>query len=120
LKNFLRQIFTGAFQALAAVFVIFFIGYAIEFFGKKITLLLMSFPNLISWILIYFSTNVYNLYSARAISGITAGGILRIVPIFTGEIAESHVRGEKILILIFKFKKFVKFQAHSVLFCPSF
>jgi SP family facilitated glucose transporter-like MFS transporter 8 len=52
------------------------------------------FPNLISWILIYLSTNVWYLYAARLIAGLTSGGLLRVVPIFTGEISETRVRGE--------------------------
>jgi len=44
--------------------------------------------------LTYIATNVNHLYAARAVAGFTGGGLLRIVPLFISEIAESHVRGK--------------------------
>jgi MFS family permease len=86
----------GSFNTIGSLVTVFSIGFFREKFGEKKTLMLLVFPNLTSWILIFFSTHVYHLYLARFIAGLTSGGLLRIIPIFTGKIAENHVRGEKI------------------------
>lgn len=84
----------GSLLSLGALFSVLFVGFAIEFFGKKNTLIFLLFPNVISWIIFYFSTNLIHLYVGRLFAGITSGGLFRITPLFTGEIAESHVRGK--------------------------
>lgn len=68
-------------------------GYVSEKLGKKRSLFLLLIPHLTSWILTFLSMHVYHLYAARTISGITGGGLLRIIPLFITEIAEDNIRG---------------------------
>ncbi|XP_018897978.1 facilitated trehalose transporter Tret1 isoform X2 [Bemisia tabaci] len=68
-------------------------GFLINLIGRKTTLLVLAvFPTL-SWILVYFSTSATMLMVARLFSGFWLGGIQTVVPLYTGEISEPHVRG---------------------------
>ncbi|KAG5667691.1 hypothetical protein PVAND_015663 [Polypedilum vanderplanki] len=84
----------GSLISIGALINTFCYGKIADILGKKISLIILLVPNVIFWLLIYFSTNVIHIYIARAIAGLTGGGLLRILPLFTGEIAESHVRGK--------------------------
>jgi MFS family permease len=84
----------GALITLGAFINTLLYGKVAQWLGKKIALIILLLPNLTFWCLVYLSTNVTHLYVARAIAGMTGGGLLRIIPLFTGEIAESHVRGK--------------------------
>ncbi|XP_039437012.1 facilitated trehalose transporter Tret1-like isoform X2 [Culex pipiens pallens] len=63
------------------------------YFGKKIGLLLLAVPHLILWSLIWAGDNVYYIYVARVLSGVTGGGLLTIVPLFVADIADRKIRG---------------------------
>ncbi|KAL7010872.1 hypothetical protein ACKWTF_013987 [Chironomus riparius] len=84
----------GSAITLGALVNIFIIGKVADYIGKKKCLIILCLPNLAFYILTYMATNVNHLYAARAVAGFTGGGLLRIVPLFIGEIAESHVRGK--------------------------
>ncbi|XP_069687039.1 facilitated trehalose transporter Tret1-like [Periplaneta americana] len=62
-------------------------------FGRKIAGLLTAVPAIVSWLLIIFGTDVYYIFAARFIMGLNTGGVLVIVPIYVGEIAEDYIRG---------------------------
>lgn len=68
-------------------------GFLMKIFGRKWPLIGLSFPTIVSWLLILFAQNVYYLYVARLLHGLTAGAIIVIAPIFLIEIANTSIRG---------------------------
>lgn len=63
------------------------------FFGKKTGLLMLAFPHLILWYLVWVGDNVYYIYGARYLGGLTGGGLFAIVPLFVADIADRKIRG---------------------------
>ncbi|XP_053692016.1 facilitated trehalose transporter Tret1-like [Sabethes cyaneus] len=63
------------------------------YFGKKVGLLLLAVPHLILWTLLWVGDNVYYIYVARVMSGLTGGGICSILPLFVADIADKKIRG---------------------------
>ena len=61
--------FLGAYLSLGAVCSILIIGVAAEYVGKKMCLIILSFPALLFWIFTYISTDVFHLYTARTVAG---------------------------------------------------
>ncbi|KAG7203417.1 hypothetical protein KM043_013484 [Ampulex compressa] len=61
--------------------------------GRKNTLFLSALPLLISWSLVTIATNVWILYVARFISGLSLGLVICVVPMYIGEIASPTTRG---------------------------
>ena len=58
-------------------------GWMIDFFGRKIALILAGFPFCIGWLLIGLGKNAPMLYSGRFISGLAVGMASLIVPVCT-------------------------------------
>uniref|UniRef100_A0A8D8B3U9 Facilitated trehalose transporter Tret1 n=1 Tax=Culex pipiens TaxID=7175 RepID=A0A8D8B3U9_CULPI len=63
------------------------------YFGKKVALLSLAVPHLILWTLLYLGDNVYYIYAARVLAGITGGGMFALVPLFVADIADRRIRG---------------------------
>lgn len=68
-------------------------GYISETFGRKLPLLALGIPSVISWAMKLQGTSLEMLYAARLIGGFTAGAASGISPMYIGEIAESSIRG---------------------------
>jgi SP family facilitated glucose transporter-like MFS transporter 8 len=68
-------------------------GFFADRFGRKVVILGLSVPFLLSWILIVVANSVGLLYLARFIAGFATGATSVVAPMFIGEIAESSVRG---------------------------
>jgi SP family facilitated glucose transporter-like MFS transporter 8 len=68
-------------------------GYFADRFGRKLVILTLSAPFLLSWVLIVVANSVVLLYLARFIAGIATGAVSVVAPMFIGEIAESSIRG---------------------------
>lgn len=68
-------------------------GKIAEMFGKKKALLLLMIPHCMFWIIVLMSTQVYHLYIARIVAGLSGGGALRTISLFIAEISENNVRG---------------------------
>ncbi|XP_037039592.1 facilitated trehalose transporter Tret1-like [Bradysia coprophila] len=68
-------------------------GFATSTFGRKKPLIFLAIPSIISWLLIWFAQNVYYLYAARFLNGMTGGGMYILIPLFLIEIANDRVRG---------------------------
>ncbi|KAG8036519.1 hypothetical protein G9C98_003841 [Cotesia typhae] len=66
---------------------------SIDRIGRKYSLLLLAFPQLVGWCLIIFASNVKMLYAARLIAGIGHGGIYNVTVIYLAEIADKNIRG---------------------------
>lgn len=63
-------------------------GALLDRFGRKNTILLSMILSAISWIIIGVIPNLYALYAARVLAGITVGVIFTAVPMYIAEIAE--------------------------------
>lgn len=74
-------------------------GKCADIYGRKPTIAALAVPFIISWIMIYFATSVWELYVARLIAGAVIGGVTATIPMYIGEIAESSIRGMIILVL---------------------
>ena len=61
--------------------------------GRKWSLLIISLPFILSWLIIMFARNVEMLYCARIISGIAVGASCVLVPTYVSEISEQSVKG---------------------------
>lgn len=61
--------------------------------GRKWTILLTTVPFTTSWLILLTTRNIVSIYAARFIGGIGAGAICVLVPVYTGEIAQTSIRG---------------------------
>ncbi|XP_044732211.1 facilitated trehalose transporter Tret1-2 homolog [Chrysoperla carnea] len=61
--------------------------------GRKNGLLLTTIPNIISCLLIFFVQNIYMLYAARFICGISVGIVFSTLPVYLSEISSPKIRG---------------------------
>ncbi|XP_072751305.1 facilitated trehalose transporter Tret1 [Anoplolepis gracilipes] len=62
-------------------------------FGRKKSLLLLTAPFLLSWVIIIFSSELWPIYVARFIVGVGVGAACVLVPTYISEIAETSTRG---------------------------
>ncbi|XP_031619245.1 facilitated trehalose transporter Tret1-like [Contarinia nasturtii] len=79
-----------------------FFGFITNRFGRKLLLILISIPTNVNWLIIFFASNVYQLYVARIIGGFVGGGVFVIIPLFLSEIACDQA-GRKFLFLVSTF-----------------
>ncbi|XP_044267192.1 facilitated trehalose transporter Tret1-like isoform X2 [Tribolium madens] len=68
-------------------------GFIAERYGRKISLLLIAIPHIISYITLAVSKTVYLYYFARVLGGIAVGGGYTVLPMYVAEIAEDSNRG---------------------------
>ncbi|KAH0818412.1 hypothetical protein GEV33_004379 [Tenebrio molitor] len=68
-------------------------GYIADKYGRKIGLLAVSVPSIVSFLILAFSRSVYLYYFARLLSGISVGGGYTLLPMYVAEIAEDSNRG---------------------------
>lgn len=52
--------------------------------------ILSFFKRKILWTLLYLGDNVYYIYAARVLAGITGGGMFALVPLFVADIADRR------------------------------
>ncbi|XP_055838936.1 facilitated trehalose transporter Tret1-like [Episyrphus balteatus] len=83
----------GACVGVGAIFGNFIFGILLDLIGRKKCLYLLGVPHIFFWVLIMFANDVYYLYIARILGGISGGGLFGILPIFVAEIADLKVRG---------------------------
>jgi SP family facilitated glucose transporter-like MFS transporter 8 len=68
-------------------------SYISDKFGRKIAGLFTAVPAIISWLIIILGSSIHLIFVARFITGLSAGGVLLIVPMYVGEISADSVRG---------------------------
>lgn len=68
-------------------------GYIAGRFGRKIGLLCIAIPHIISYLTLAFSKSVYLYYFARTIGGIAVGGGYTLLPMYVAEVTEDSNRG---------------------------
>lgn len=78
---------------LGAALVCLVIGTILQIIGRKFTMLLLVIPFTVGWALVTFATNISMLYIGRFLLGISGGAFCVAAPTYTGEIAESKIRG---------------------------
>lgn len=65
-------------------------GFAANEIGRKNSILLIAFPQILGWILLYFAESALLLIIFRFLAGTAAGGIFTVVPVFITEIASDR------------------------------
>lgn len=78
---------------LGAAFVCFPIGIIMDIVGRKKTMLLLTIPFTLGWLLITFGTSVDMLIAGRFITGVAGGAFCVTAPAYTSEIAQDSIRG---------------------------
>lgn len=83
----------GSLVTLGAAAVCLVIGTVIQILGRKLTMLLLVIPFTIGWALVTFATNLAMLMVGRFLLGVAGGAFCVAAPTYTGEIAQSSIRG---------------------------
>lgn len=83
----------GSLVTLGAALVCLIIGTIIQIVGRKLTMLLLVIPFTVGWALVIFASNLSMLFVGRFLLGISGGAFCVSAPTYTGEIAQSSVRG---------------------------
>lgn len=78
---------------LGAAAVCFPIGLIMDAIGRKKTMLLLTLPFTLGWLLITFAPNVGTLMAGRFITGVAGGAFCVTAPAYTSEIAQDSIRG---------------------------
>ncbi|KAJ8970706.1 hypothetical protein NQ317_001274 [Molorchus minor] len=78
---------------LGCTFGPFIFAYMADKIGRKLTLLSLGIPFLVSYIILAFATTIELYYLARFLIGFAAGGTFMIMPNYSGEIADKSIRG---------------------------
>ncbi|XP_060807009.1 facilitated trehalose transporter Tret1-like [Amyelois transitella] len=68
-------------------------GYLTQKMGRRPTILVLSIPFMLNWILIIFANGAGMLIAGRFFGGVGTGGICVAAPLYIGEIAETSIRG---------------------------
>jgi MFS family permease len=84
----------GSLLAVGGFFGAIIYGQISHKFGQKFTLIALVVPHLCFWCLVLLSTEVYHLFMARVLAGLTGGGSIRTIPLYIAEISENHIRGK--------------------------
>ncbi|KAL4703608.1 hypothetical protein ACJJTC_006785 [Scirpophaga incertulas] len=79
--------------AIGALIVALPVGVLAQKIGRRPTILLLSVPLTINWLLIIFANGAGMLIAARFFAGLGTGGICVTAPMYIGEIAETSIRG---------------------------
>ncbi|XP_075232586.1 trehalose transporter 1-like protein [Lycorma delicatula] len=83
----------GAFMALGAMAGSAGTGAMANMFGRKKTIIILTIPMTLAWLLIIWGPNVLALYIGRFITGFSGGGFTVVVPLYTSELSETEIRG---------------------------
>ncbi|XP_018573241.1 facilitated trehalose transporter Tret1-like [Anoplophora glabripennis] len=62
-------------------------------FGRKVGLLSLAIPLIVSFVVFAFATNIYVFYFARILGGLAMGGGYSLLPMYIAEISEDSNRG---------------------------
>ncbi|OXA48919.1 facilitated trehalose transporter Tret1 [Folsomia candida] len=69
------------------------VGFLMDRIGRKHTMMLLSLPFVLGWLLIGFATNLAMILAGRFITGFCGGGFSLVAPVYIGETAEDSIRG---------------------------
>ncbi|ODM99725.1 Facilitated trehalose transporter Tret1 [Orchesella cincta] len=68
-------------------------GFAIERMGRRMSMLVLSVPFFLSWMLISIASDIPMIIIGRFLTGFFSGVFLIAAPIFTAEISDVSIRG---------------------------
>lgn len=68
-------------------------GWMSNVFGRKVPMLLVVIPQVLSWIFVIFAKNPIYLGISRFLGGIAGGATFILIPLYITEIAEDRIRG---------------------------
>ncbi|KAF2892678.1 hypothetical protein ILUMI_13495 [Ignelater luminosus] len=83
----------GSSATLGAMVMSFPMGFMCDKLGRKLSMLLLTIPIIIGWLLIINANSLVMIYIGRFICGMIAGAYCVSAPLYTSEIAEKEVRG---------------------------
>lgn len=69
-------------------------GYIAEKFGRKIGLLILAVPHIISLFSMAFAQSVYIFYAGRLLGGLSTGAGYTLLPTYIAEISDDSNRGQ--------------------------
>lgn len=84
------------------VFGCILVGFIAKRFGRKWPLIFLAIPSLISWLAIYFASNVYYLYVARVIQGFVVAGTFSFGHLYLVEISSDRWEKADTFCLVFR------------------
>ncbi|CAH1113114.1 unnamed protein product [Psylliodes chrysocephalus] len=93
IMNYAQLSWAASAFAFGAMFSSLGIGFGADAKGRKFALLLTVIPFTVGWILILLSSNIYMICLGRFLTGLGGGGINVVAPMYTTEIAQTHLRG---------------------------
>ncbi|ODM88818.1 Facilitated trehalose transporter Tret1-2 [Orchesella cincta] len=68
-------------------------GYILDRVGRRKSMVFLSFPLIIGWVLIAFSPSVVFMSIGRFLTGIAIGGYILVCNVYLAEISEQRIRG---------------------------
>lgn len=80
----------GSINSIGAMSGTFTTGVLITYFGCKRSLLFLTIPSMMFWLLILFGDTYYHVLVARIFTGFTGGGIQVALILFVSEIANNE------------------------------
>ncbi|KAF2883248.1 hypothetical protein ILUMI_22918 [Ignelater luminosus] len=88
----------GSFATLGAMFMCFPSGIMCEKLGRKLSMLTLTVPFIVGWLLIIFANSVEMIYIGRFLTGMVIGAFLPLLSLYIGEIAEKEIRGALVIL----------------------
>ncbi|XP_065156571.1 facilitated trehalose transporter Tret1-2 homolog isoform X2 [Atheta coriaria] len=85
--------YTTVIPSIASIFSSPLYPFLMDKFGRKITLLSVALPQVLSWILISKANDIYTIYLSRLLSGFSNSCLYATLPVYIGEISSPKVRG---------------------------
>lgn len=79
--------------AVGAAIVAIPVGVLAQKVGRRMTVLILAIPFMLSWLLTIFANGAGMLIAGRFVAGLGTGGICVAAPMYIGEIAETSIRG---------------------------
>lgn len=86
----------GSVGAIGALFGCLSTGYIITLFGCKRTMIFLTVPMILFWILIHFGNTYYQILIGRIFSGFSGGGLMLALILYVTEIANDKYETLKI------------------------
>lgn len=83
----------GSLLYIGAIFGPLPFGFIAEHFGRKIALLLVGIPHIISYVTMAFAKNIYLFYFGRLFGGLAMGAGYALIPMYIAEVADHSKRG---------------------------
>lgn len=68
-------------------------GWVTEPIGRRYAMILLNFPHLIAWVMLYRATSVAEMYAAAILMGLGSGFMEAPVVTYVGEISQPKIRG---------------------------